>query len=397
MKRLLTNVIVLFGLAALLSLLPFESPCAHSQALGETEVTSIIKPLVDEGLYVGIAIGLIDRNGQAVYGFGSVRKGENITPDRDTVFALASISKVFTGTLLADTVLRGRIKLDDPVGPFLPARLTERGVPLNRITFLDLATHTSGLPRMAPRKRPTIGWAPREPMTLEEMYAFLSTFKLPPNKKPGFLYSNLAIALLGHTLELINHQPYEAMLQQSIFGPLQMNSTSAWPNEQMRPHLAQGYNKLVEPFTPSKLLVGKSSGGLYSTAGDMLTFLAANLGLINADIVKAMQFAQVPRRLVNEPKNAYMGLTWHIHNVRGRDIVSKNGGIPGFQSYVAFNVQEQVGVVALSNSGPVGRRLDRAARNLLLRMIEKSRTDRRTWLHENHETGLTSGLTAYVR
>jgi beta-lactamase class C len=233
-------------------------------------------------------------------------------------------------------------------------------------------------------------------MTRQEMYAFLSTFRAPPNKQPGFLYSNLAISLLGHTLELINHQSYEAMLQQRICGPLKMNSTRAWPNEQMRPHLAQGYNKLMEPFTPRKLLVGKSSGGLFSTAGDMLKFLAANLGLVDADIVKAMQFAQVPRRLVNEQKNAYMGLAWHVNKIQGRDIVAKNGGIPGFRSYVAFNVEEQVGVVALSNSGPVGRRLDRAARNLLLRMIDKKRSERGTSLRENCETGPTGGLTAYV-
>jgi len=375
------------GFVGLLTHFSCQDPWARGQTLDETEVTSIIKPLVDEGLYVGIAIGLIDRNDQAVYGFGSVRKGENVTPDSDTVFALASVSKVFTGTLLADTVLRGRIKLDDPIGPFLPARVTEHRGAVNRITFLDLATHTSGLPRMVPRKRSTIGWTPRKPMTREEMYAFLSTFRLPPSKKPGFLYSNLAIALLGHTLALVNHQSYEAMLQQRICGPLKMNSTRDWPNEQMGRHLAQGYDKANQPFTPRKLLVGKGAGGLYSTTGDMLKFLAANLGMVDADIVKAMQFAQVPRRLVNEQKNAYMGLTWHVHKAQGRDIVAKNGGIPGFQSYVAFNVQEQVGVVALANSGPVGRRLDRAARRLLQRMMDKSAAQRGTSLHENRQKG----------
>jgi CubicO group peptidase (beta-lactamase class C family) len=206
------------------------------------------------------------------------------------------------------------------------------------------------------------------------MYTFLSTFKLPPDKKPEFVYSNLAIALLGHTLALINHQSYEAMLQQQICGPLKMNSTRVWPSENMRRHLVQGYDKFNQPVTPQKLLVGKSSGGLYSTAGDMLKFLAANLGLVDADIVKAMEFAQVPRRLVNEKKNAYMGLTWHVHKAQGRDIVAKNGGIPGFQSYVAFSARDKVGVVALANSSPKGRRLDVAARKLLQKMIDAKRS-----------------------
>ncbi|MBI4962664.1 MAG: serine hydrolase [Desulfomonile tiedjei] len=383
MRTMPTKVIVVFVSVLLLSALPFANPFARSEVFDEAEVASAIKPLVKEGLYVGIAIGLITREGQAVYGFGSVRRGENLTPDRDTVFALASISKVFTGTLLADTVLHGKVKLDDPIGPFLPTRVTTHRGAVNKITFLDLATHTSGLPRMAPRKRQTVGFTPREPMTLEEMYAFLSTFRLSHNKKPEFLYSNLAIALLGQTLALVNHESFDAMLQQRICGPLKMNSTRAWPNENMRRYLAQGYNKIMEPVTPRKLLVGKSSGGLYSTAGDMLKFLAANLGMVDAPIVPAMKFAQAPRRLVNEQKNAYMGLAWHVRQVRGTDIVSKNGGIPGFQSYVAFSPQEQVGVVALANSGPKGRKLDAAARTLLLRMIEKSRAEKGTLLHEN--------------
>jgi len=176
-----------------------------------------------------------------------------------------------------------------------------------------------------------------------------------------------------------------------------MNSTRDWPNEQMGRHLAQGYDKTNQPFTPRKLLVGKGAGGLYSTTGDMLKFLAANLGMVDADIVKAMQFAQVPRRLVNEQKNAYMGLTWHVHKAQGRDIVAKNGGIPGFQCYVAFNVQEQVGVVAMANSGPVGRRLDRAARRLLQRMMDKSAAQRSTPLQENRQKGQTGPFAAHAR
>ena len=376
-KRAKQRIIILVYLVFVTGLFVENSVATGDQSadvLTEAAVASMIKPLIEEGLYVGVEIGLISRKGQAVYGFGSVRRGENVAPDRDTVFALASVTKVFTGTLLADTVLQGRIRLNEPIGPFLPARVTAHHGAVTRITFLDLATHTSGLPRMVPRKGRMVGWTPRQPITFQEMYTFLSTFRLPPDKKPEFLYSNLAIALLGHTLALINHQSYEAMLQQQICGPLKMNSTRVWPNEHMRRHLVQGYDKFNQPVTPQKLLVGKSAGGLYSTAGDMLKFLAANLGLVDADIVKVMEFAQVPRRLVNERKNAYMGLTWHVHKARGRDIVAKNGGIPGFQSYVAFSVRDQVGVVALANSSPKGRRLDVAARKLLQRMIDANRS-----------------------
>jgi len=231
-------------------------------------------------------------------------------------------------------------------------------------------------------------------MTKEEMYAFLAMFRLPPRQTPGYRYSNLAIALLGHTLALINRKSYEAMLQQRICGPLKMDSTGDGPNEQMRHHLAQGYSRLNQPVTPRELLVGKSSGGLYSTTGDMLKFLAANLGLANADIVKAMQFAQVPRRLVSERKNAYMGLAWHVRKVQQGDIISKNGGVPGFSSYVAFNPEEKFGVVALANSSPMGRKLDKAAGRLLQRMIEKSRA-RGVSLPENLHMEQAGSLAVY--
>lgn len=123
-KRAKQRIIILVYLVLATGLFVENSVATRDQSadvLTEAEVASMIKPLIDEGLYVGVAIGLISRKGQAVYGFGSVRRGENVAPDRDTVFALASVTKVFTGTLLADIVLQGRIRLNEPIGPFLPA------------------------------------------------------------------------------------------------------------------------------------------------------------------------------------------------------------------------------------------------------------------------------------
>jgi CubicO group peptidase (beta-lactamase class C family) len=89
------------------------------------------------------------------------------------------------------------------------------------------------------------------------------------------------------------------------------------------------------------------------------------MGLSEARIAPALLEAQTPRRQVPGKENEFMGLTWQVNTVRGRQIISKNGGLTGFQSFIAFSRADQVGIIALANGSPETRKLDTTARKIL--------------------------------
>ena len=143
------------------------------------EVKKLLVQVVDvEKRVPGIVVGMIAADPQErwVVGYGRLSATDERVPDGDTVFELASIGKVFTGTLLAQAVVYGDVQLDDPISMYLPEGVTAPEYEGKSITLLDLATHASGLP-----------WSGIEPRhssyTLDQMYDFLSEVRL--TRTPG--------------------------------------------------------------------------------------------------------------------------------------------------------------------------------------------------------------------
>lgn len=335
----------------------------------ERQIASQIEPLLNDGSYLGVVICILGPKGRQVFGFGSISRDRIDKPSGDTVFPLASITKTFTGDLLSDFTLRGIVRLDDSIANYLPPEVIKPGNLLSRITLIDLATHTSGLPKMPTNMISPHPGKSRVPYSAPQLYDFLTHYRLP--RRPGleFQYSNIGIALLGHILEIASGVPYEKLVEDRICRPLGMLSTRITPDESMRQRLAQGYDKNLKVVTLQTYDVGKGSGGLYSTGNDMSNYLAANMGLSDAEIVPALLDAQTPRRQVPGKENAFMGLTWQVNTVRGRQIVTKNGGLVGFQSFIAFSRADKVGIIALANGSPQNRKLDTTARKILWHIL----------------------------
>lgn len=189
------------SLVALLVWVPLARAQLPARELG-ARVAELAEPIVAEGRSVGIAVGILDGNGQAHhYGFGRVSKAGSQRPNEDTLFELGSITKCFTAILLADMSLRHEVNLRDPAMNYLV-----RGALLPRvggwpITLEELATYSSGLPRM-PRDR---GRTQREHArySAHQMLGYLielARHERGPGPNRHYLYSNLGFALLGHCL-----------------------------------------------------------------------------------------------------------------------------------------------------------------------------------------------------
>src|SRR5208283_4407870 len=124
-------------------------------------------------------------------------KNDKRALDGDTVFEIGSITKVFTALLLADMAQRGEVALTDPVSKYLPKGVKMPGRNGHAIMLQDLATHTSGLPRLPSNMKPKDFMNPYADYTPELLYQFLSSYELPRDPGSKWEYSNLGAGLLG--------------------------------------------------------------------------------------------------------------------------------------------------------------------------------------------------------
>lgn len=340
-----TRAITLYLLLALLGW----APLAAQQFPSDAEVQAMLQDRIDSGGAVGIAVGLLEADG-TVRTFVAGSAGEGAAPlTSSTLFEIGSITKVFTGTLLADMVRRGEVRLDDPVQKYLPdgVSMPKRGG--SQITLEDLATHRSGLPRLPTNLAPADPSNPYADYTAEMMYDFLSVYELPRDIGSESEYSNLGVGLLGHVLATHLGMTYEEAVRERILEPLGMDMTGIRLTPPMESAMADGHDPggSVVPLWDVTTLAG--AGGLRSSVDDMLRFLGANVGEPGTDLERAMRDAQAVREPMTGPMS--IGLNWITRDTGGQRTVWHNGGTAGFRTFAGLDPDAEVAAVVLTNSG----------------------------------------------
>jgi len=300
-----------------------------------------VNALPDTGKHgEGIVVGLLDQG----------RRVKAVGVGADNVFEIGSVTKVFTASILAGMVIRREVRLDDPVAKYLPSltRIPSRNG--RQITLLDLATQSSGLPRMPSNFTPRDSTNPYADYSVQQMYAFLSGYQLTRDIGASYEYSNLGVGLLGHALALKAGTSYEQLVTRRILTPLQMKETAITLTPALRARLALGHggDGHVVPNWDLPTLAG--AGALRSTAADMLTFLVANLDSTRAPLSQTLQQTHGERHATDNP-NLKIGLAWHILSRPAGTIVWHNGGTGGYRSFIGFDPARHVGVVVLCNNG----------------------------------------------
>lgn len=349
MQRLLRHLVA--ATLMLPSALAAQAPATPT----DSAIRAILARRIDEQhLGKGIVVGIIEPAGRRIVTYGSAGAGGPATLDGNTVFEIGSISKVFTSLLLADMVRRGEVALTDPVATFLPPTVHVPERAGRRITLVDLATQSSGLPRL-PTNMPAADPAnPYADYSADSLYSFLSRYTLPRDIGVTYEYSNLGVGLLGHALARKAGADYETLVRTRIADPLDMASTRVTPTASMKARLAVGHNQLgaAVPYWDLPTLAG--AGALRSTANDMLNFLDAYIGGVSSPLAPAMRAQLATRRPTGMP-NLDVALGWHIAKGPLGEMVWHNGGTGGFRSFVAFDTARKLGVVVLANmSNPVG-------------------------------------------
>jgi CubicO group peptidase (beta-lactamase class C family) len=334
-------------LFALVLLSPF---AVHAQHFPSDEyLMTLIQSRVDEGRAVGIVLGVLEADGTTrIISYGDA--GPSARPlGEKSVFEIGSITKVFTGILLADMVARGEVSLTDPIAKFLPEGVTMPSRGGRKITLLDLSTHYSALPRLPDNLLPSDATNPYADYTVKQMYEFLSDYELTRDIGSEYEYSNLGVGLLGHVLALVSGGSYESLVRERILEPLGMTRTGIALDEDMQSWMANGHNPEGNVVPLWDLPTFAGAGALRSDVTDMLVFLAANTGPAETALERSMRDSHEEQQRVN--KRMAMALNWHVQYVGDEKILWHNGGTAGFRTFIGFDPATSVAVVVLTNSG----------------------------------------------
>jgi CubicO group peptidase (beta-lactamase class C family) len=303
---------------------------------------------------VGLSVGIIKDGRSWTYNFGEVEKGTKILPDRHTIYELASITKTFTGVLLAQAVVEGRVKLDDDVRRYLDGSYPNLEFEGKPIKLFHLINHTSRLPFVMPDRPelfrnpdpyelPKILTAIESNYTRENFYEDLHKVKL--DKAPGteFRYSNSAAQLLGYILERIYGMPSEQLVLKKIAKPLAMTETKITLTAADKKRLAKGHydNGSIALYgTPQT----QAAGALRSSVSDMLKYIKYHLNGDDEVIRLSHQTTW------GDIKYYASGLNWQMNKTSaGHRRIWQSGGSFGFSSHCVIFPELRLGIILLSN------------------------------------------------
>ena len=313
------------------------------------DVPRLVDAWIAAGRTPGLAVGIIEPDGEVRMHFGGVRRQGDPAPlDEATLFEIGSVSKVLTTLLLARLADEGRVALSDPVDGLLPAtvRMPVRGE--TPITLEHLATHTSGLARMPSNLEPADPANPYADYTVERLYDHL--VEVGPGRAPGgeASYSNLGLGLLGHALALREGTTYESLLVEEVCRPLGMDRTLCTPARGADPTIASAHQG-VRPVAGWDIPVLAGAGDVDSTLPDMMRFAAANLDRSDAPIPRALRRCHEARVGGGSP-GLRLGLGWHVLERDDRQVVWHNGLTGGFAAFLGLEPRAGRAVVVLANS-----------------------------------------------
>ena len=352
------DVLALFAGAAA----PWPRRARASQAMLDEAVGFAGQVLFLAAKVPALVIGAVQNGHTSIQGFGRRFDGADASPDARTLFRIGSVTKAFTGQVLASLAADSVVGLADPLTRYAPefiAPLSEGGRP---IRLVDLATHSAGLPREVPHERGPPG-DPYATITPEAFTAWLESHPLLFTPGTAVSYSNFGFDLLAIALARAARKPYPALLAERVLQPLGLADTTFAPSPEQAPRVMPGHffdGKAMPAVPTGPVIVG--SGGLYSSPGDLVRWLAWHLDRFDQRDAAARLIdhaAWLWRDGLNSVfgvdesgRMDAMGLGWVIMAPEGDRplILQKAGGLEGVFSYVAFAPERNLGVMAAINA-----------------------------------------------
>lgn len=286
----------------------------------------------------GIVAAIVSSEKSQILTFG--------TSTQDQLFEIGSITKTFTGTLLAQAILERKLKLSDPI----PSEYQKPG---SVITFQHLATHTSGLPSgIFPQFQIPDPSRPYQGLSIsvfKKLYLETDLVSAPGSQ---WAYSNIGTSLLGLILSEMYNQSYSNLVDEKIFKVLGMNQSFFEVPSELSKRFPEGYllhsDGLITQTAHWDLFdtAINPAGGIRSTIADMILFARAQLSPMSSQLAEAILYSQAPRHQIVEGTS--IGTQWIINSKN--DLIWHNGQTYGFNAILAISRKKEIAIVAMTNT-----------------------------------------------
>jgi CubicO group peptidase (beta-lactamase class C family) len=288
------------------------------------------------------------------FGWASLEARTPAAPD--TLYRIASITKLFTATALLQLRDGGKLRLDDPLTAHLPwFAVTSRHADAPPITIRHLLTHTSGLPREAAFPY----WTDGEFPTLDAIRKRLPAQEAVLPTETRWKYSNLALTLAGEVVRSASGQPYPEYVRQHVLEPLGMRDTHVTGPDPAHPRLATGYTRRLprearQPTPHSDIRGLTAAGNMTTSVEDLARFAMLQLRdgpAGGAQILRGSTLREMQRpHWVDPDWDGGWGLGFRIVRQRGRTFVGHGGSLRGYRSELRICPADRLAVIVLTNA-----------------------------------------------
>jgi len=310
---------------------------------------SLLKTLIAEKKIPSIAVGVV-KDGKVFiakgYGYANV-EGE-IEADENTIYQLGSVTKMFTGHLLAKMINQQEISISDTLASFFPPSVTFPKSPTGQIvTIKEIATHSSGFPRY-PENLQRIDPNPIKGYSKEEMLKGIEMVSIDTVIGVKYNYSNFGYGILGTAMENLKSKSLSTLMNEYIFSAYSMYNTSIvfldnFKNKLAIPYLEVSPYERTEPWEMGTL---SGAGNIFSSVSDLNKFMIELLS--NNEINKIQQSKYLT---INESWSYGLGCFIIDSKKRNTPIIYHGGDIDGYASELSIYPEHELGIVILTNWG----------------------------------------------
>jgi CubicO group peptidase (beta-lactamase class C family) len=313
----------------------------------DKKIETIVQPFMFESKTVALSIGVLKDGKTYFYNYGETKKGNGQIPSSKNLYEIGSITKTFTGILLAKAVTENKIRLNDPVNKFLPKNTPILKFGNDTLKIVHLSNHTSGLPPLPDNFGSTDLVNPYMDYDEKKLFAYLKHASI--SRKPGekWEYCNLGVGLLGYILQQVNKMPFEKMVTDFITSKAGMTDTREFLVKKDSALFVQGYDENISTQSQWDFKVLTAAGSLRSNTEDMLKYAALNLNTANSKLKQAIELSHQETFDEGQQKIA---LNWFIQNWGWGPLLFHGGATGGYRSLLAINPKTQNAIIVLSNT-----------------------------------------------
>jgi beta-lactamase class C len=358
LKTIVRQFVVRYPILLLLLALPLSVSAQDERVFDQLFREELKLDGVPGGAYAIVRDGHIVSLGN--YGVRDADRPEPVTPE--TVFRVASVSKTFAAQLTAMLVSEGQLSWNDGINRYLPDFRLKNPQQGSLLRIHHLLGQSTGI---VPNAYDNLINANQSLDRIVPRFV-----ELEPMCTPGscYTYQNVLFALVGMAIEQTSQRPYDELLSERVFEPLNMaNASSGIAGYQLaanraRPHVRRNRGL---PWVPTEVNENyyrvSPAAGVNASAVDLGLWLLAQMGN-RPDVISADQVSETTRPRVRTARDlrrrawrdmlsdAHYGLGWRIYTVGDEQIILHSGWVRGFVAEIAWSPSRQVGLAVLLNA-----------------------------------------------